>query len=131
GKRAVADYARKHRLLTQTAALFSTDVGQTPELVARLQEQVKELQRRVDELTTQQLAQTAQALLAAAQPVGGVRVTVEVLDLPPDEVKTLANLLQAEERTVALLGTATGGKATVVFARSEDGTLHMGNLLRA
>ncbi|HXF63775.1 MAG TPA: DHHA1 domain-containing protein [Caldilineaceae bacterium] len=131
GKRAVADYVRKHRLLAQTAALFSTDVGQTPELVARLQEQVKELQRRVDELTTQQLAQTAQALLAAAQPVGDLRVAARVLDLPPDAVKTLANLLQAEGRTVALLGTAAGGKPTIIFARSEDGRLHMGNLLRA
>jgi alanyl-tRNA synthetase len=131
GGRAVVDYAHKHRLLTQTAALFSTDVAQVPELVTRLQDQVKELQRQVDELTTRQLAWTAQELLAVAQPAGPFRVVAAVLELPVDALKTLANLLQAETGTVALLGTAVGGKATVVFARSADVTLHMGTLLRS
>jgi alanyl-tRNA synthetase len=130
GQRAVADYARKHKLLTQVAALYSTEVGQTPELAARSLEQVKALQRQVDELTTQQLAHTAQELLAAAQPLGEVRVVAAVLDLPVEAIKTLANLIQAQGRAIVLLGTGAGGKATVVFARSEDGTLHMGNLLR-
>jgi alanyl-tRNA synthetase len=131
GTRAVADYGRKHRLLTQTAALFSTDVGQVPDLVARLQAQNKELQRRVDELAAQQLNATAQELLAAAQPVGDLRVVAAVLDLPVEAVKTLANLLQGHERTLVLLGTEAGGKSTVVFARSEDAAMHMGNLLRS
>lgn len=131
GKRALADYSRKHRLLTQTAALYSTDVGQVPGLVARSLEQVKELQHRVDELTARQLAYTAQELLAAAQPIGGNRVVTALVDLPVDAVKTLANLLQAEPHTIALLGSAAGGKATAVFARSAGATPHMGHLLRA
>lgn len=129
GKRAVADYARKHRLLTQTAALYSTDVGQVPDLAARTLEQVKALQQRIAELTTQQLTYTARDLLAAAQTIGENRVVAEVVDLPVDAVKTLANLLQTEARTVALLGSGAGGKATAVFARSGDAAPHMGNLL--
>jgi alanyl-tRNA synthetase len=131
GKRALADYDRKHRLLTQTAALYSTDVGQVPDLVARSLEQVKDLQHRIDELTTRQLAYTAQELIAAAQPIGEARVVTALVDLPVDAVKTLANLLQAEPRTIALLGSAAGGRATAVFARSADAAPHMGDLLRA
>ena len=130
GKRAVADYARKHRLLIQTAALYSTDVGQVPDLAARTLEQVKALQYRVDELTAQQLQYTAQDLIAAAQPAGEDRAVTALLDLPVDAVKTLANLLQEQPHTIALLGSAAGGKATVVFARSADAAPHMGNLLR-
>ncbi|MCC6166035.1 MAG: alanyl-tRNA editing protein [Caldilineaceae bacterium] len=131
GRRALADYSRKHRLLIQTAALYSTDVSQVPDLVERSLEQVKELQHRVDELTTRRLAYTAQELLAAAQPIGEDRVVTALVALPVDAVKTLANLLQAEPHTIALLGSAAGGKATAVFARSADAAPHMGNLLRA
>lgn len=131
GKRALADYGRKHRLLTQTAALFSTDVGQVPTLVAAGLEQNKTLQHRVDELIAQQLTYTSRDLLTAAQLVGADRVVAAVLDLPVDALKTLANLLQTEPHTLALLGSAAGGKATAVFARSADASPHMGNLLRA
>jgi alanyl-tRNA synthetase len=130
GQRAVADYVRKHRLLSQTAALFSTDAGQVPDMAARSQEQLKDLQRRVDELTAQQLRYTARDLLDAAAQVGAWRVVVQTLDLPVDALKTLANLLQETDHTVALLGTQAGGKATAVFARSGDVGPHMGNLLR-
>lgn len=129
GRRAVADYARKHRLLTQTAALFSTDVGQVPTLVGAGLEQNKALQHRVDELIARQLTYTSRDLLAAAQFVGADRVVAAVLDLPVDALKTLANLLQAEPHTIALLGSGAGGKATAVFARSDDAAPHMGNLL--
>ena len=132
GKRAVADYARKHSLLTEIAAIFSTDVGQTPALVARSQEQVKELQYRVDELTAAQLAQTAVALVADAPLIGATRVVAHLLtDQAADATKTLANQLQAQGATVALLASSQGDKATVIFARSDDAPGHMGNLLRA
>lgn len=35
GKRALADYIHKHELLTQAAAIYSTDIAQVPELLAR------------------------------------------------------------------------------------------------
>lgn len=47
-----------------------------------------------------------------------------------DAAKTLANLLQARPNMIALLATTAGGKATVIFARSPDVTIHMGDLLR-
>ncbi|RME65679.1 MAG: hypothetical protein D6790_01480, partial [Caldilineae bacterium] len=52
-------------------------------------------------------------------------------DLDVNQVKTLAGLLtEEEERVVALLGCEQTGKGTVVFARTPDVDLHMGQLLR-
>jgi alanyl-tRNA synthetase len=131
GKRAVADYAHKHDLLTQAAALYSTDVAQVPDLLARGQEQVKTLQRQVDELTQRLLSFEVEEVAASAKSIGDLHLVVQHwADRPLDEVKTLANLLQARPRTITLLATTAGGKATVIFARSADVELHMGNLLR-
>ena len=123
--------SRKHALLTEIAAIFSTDIGQTPTLVARAQEQIKELQYRVDELTTAQLAQTAAALVAEAPLVGATCVVAQQFDdQSADMTKTLANQLQAQGAAVALLASSQNDKATVIFARSDDAPGHMGNLLR-
>jgi alanyl-tRNA synthetase len=131
GKRALADYSQKHDLLTQAAALYSTDFTQVPELLVRAQEQVKTLQRQVDELTTQVLGYEVEGVAATAIPVGGHQVIKQNwADRSVDAVKTLANLLQARPNMIALLATTAGGKATVIFARSDDVDRHMGNLLR-
>lgn len=131
GKRAVADYARKHDLLTQAAAVYSTDIMQVPELLVRGQEQVKTLQRQVDELTLRLLSFEVEEVAATATVINGQNVVVQRwTDRTVDAVKTLANLLQARPHTIALLATTIDDKATVIFARSEDIDNHMGNLLR-
>ena len=131
GKRANADYARKHDLLLQAAAVYSTDYAQVPELLARAQEQVKTLQRQVEEQSLRLLSFEVEEVAAAATQVGGYQVVMQSwADRSVDAVKTLANLLQARPNTIALLATTAGGKATVIFARSSDVETHMGNLLR-
>lgn len=135
GKRAINDYLHKHDLLTQAAAIYSTDVDQVPELLARAQEQVKTLQRQVDELTTRLLSFEVDEIAASATTVTTSNGDIHVIaqhwaDRPVDALKTVANLLQERPQTVALLATTVGGKATVVFARSDDVGQHMGNLLR-
>lgn len=131
GKRAIADYARKHELLLQAAAIYSTDIGQVPELLARGQEQVKTLQRQVDELSLRLLSFETEAIAATASDIQGHQVIVQSwADRSVEAVKTLANLLQARPNTIALLATTAGGKSTVIFARSEGVEAHMGNLLR-
>jgi alanyl-tRNA synthetase len=131
GKRAIADYAHKHDLLTQAAAVYSTDFAQVPELLARAQEQVKALQRQVDEMSVRLVSFEVEEVAATAVSVGGRQVVKQSwADRPVDSVKTLANLLQARPNTIALLATTVGGKATVIFARSADVDTHVGNLLR-
>jgi alanyl-tRNA synthetase len=131
GKRAIADYATKHDLLVQAAAVYSTDFAQVPELLSRGQEQVKTLQRQVDELSTRLLSFEVEEIAASAHPMGELQVVVQTwAERPVDAAKTMANLLQARPRTVVLLATTTAGKSTVIFARSSDVDMHMGNLLR-
>jgi alanyl-tRNA synthetase len=132
GKRAYRDYTAKHQLIVDAAALYSTEIGQVPELIARNLEQIKELQHRVDKLTEQQLAYEAENLVQSAQSLGEYRlVSQQYRDKNVNTVKTLAHLLQAMDKTIALLACADGPKATVVFARHTDVPLHAGNLLRA
>jgi alanyl-tRNA synthetase len=131
GKRALADYLRKHDLLTQAAALYSADVAQVPELLARAQEQVKTLQHQVDDLMTQLLSYEVEEVAEEAIMVGSRQVVVRHWEnRPVDVLKTMANLLQERPNTIALLATTAGGKATAIFARSADVDDHMGNLLR-
>jgi alanyl-tRNA synthetase len=131
GRRAYEDYALKHRWITDVAALYSTDVSQAAELAARTVEQVKELQRSVSELMQRQVTYEAKESVQAAETVGPYRIVVKHLEnVPVDAVKSLANAVQAEGKSVALIGADVGGKATVIIARAEDTPLHAGNLLR-
>lgn len=132
GQRALDDYARKHDLITETASLYDTEIGQVPVLVARDMDRLKELQRQVDDLQTRQLAFVAADLLRSAEGAHGWRIVARAFDdLDAGAVKTLANLLTEQEGVIALLGSTQDGKATVVFARAADVSVHAGNLLRA
>jgi alanyl-tRNA synthetase len=51
-------------------------------------------------------------------------------DRSVDALKIMAARLRAQPQTVTLLATQAGGKLTLLFARSDDVDLHMGNLLR-
>jgi alanyl-tRNA synthetase len=137
GLRACADYAAKHRLLTEAANLFSNEITAVPGLIGRSLEQNRDLQRRLDDLTGQLISYEARDLLATATtvnlPAGGnsVRVVRKLYaDRSLDALKQAAALLRQEPGTLALLGTQAGGKLALLFARSDDVTLHAGNLLR-
>jgi alanyl-tRNA synthetase len=131
GQRSLEDYRRKHQLLGQIANLYSTDIHETPTLVARDLTQIKELQRTVDLLQEQLLGYEAAALVQTSPPSGAYRIVVQwSAERAVNALKMLANQLQQHPGVVALLGTNEDGKLSVVFARSPDVDLHMGNLLR-
>lgn len=132
GLRAVADHTRKHRLLLETARLFSTDPAAVPGNVQRLLDQQRELQRRFGQLEKAWVEAEAPALWAAAPEVAGSKVVALVLPgRSAEAVKQMATLLAQRAQTVALLAGDDGGKCTAVFSCSNDLSLHMGNLLRA
>lgn len=131
GLRAVRDYAEKHRLLVEAAGVFSTDMTAVPALVQRSLEQTRELQRQVDALTEQIVTYEVRELLAEASMDGGLRVVQKIyVDRSVDALKQAAAILRSQPRTLALLGAQSGGKLTLLFARSDDVALHIGNLLR-
>jgi alanyl-tRNA synthetase len=131
GLRAFQDYRTRHRLLLDSAALFSTDPASVPILTQRLQDQVRELQRENVLLQEQLLAHEIAARRLIAPRVHGAAL-VEVLapDRSADALKQMAALLRAQPQTIGLLAATAGDKLTVIFCRSDDLTLHAGNLLR-
>ncbi|GIV76171.1 MAG: alanyl-tRNA editing protein [Litorilinea sp.] len=131
GRRAYGHYATTHRLLTEAAALFSTEPAQVPPLIARNLDQVKALQAQVAHLTEALLRHTAADLRARAVPLGPWRLVTHIVsDQEIAAVKTLAGLLQEESSTVALLGCIQEDKASLIVARSADMPLDAGALLR-
>jgi alanyl-tRNA synthetase len=131
GLRACRDYAEKHRLLVEAANIFSNDLAAVPALIQRSLDQTRELQRQVDTLTEQLVAYEVDELLARAAMEGDLRVVQKVYaDRSVDALKQTASLLRGQPKTLALLGTQPGGKLTLLFGRSDDLSLHAGNLLR-
>jgi alanyl-tRNA synthetase len=131
GLRACADYATRAQLLSEAAQLFSNEVAAVPGLVRATLEQNRALQRQVDQLTEQVIAFEVDALLATAPAPAGRRVVAQLYsDRSVDALKVMAARLRAQPRTVALLATQAGGRLTLLFARSDDVNLHMGNVLR-
>ena len=131
GRRALADAAERRGLLGETAGLLDSGVDDVPELVAKLQEALRSAERELKALREGLVEYQARELLAEAEAAGGLRLVVrEMADSEPAAVQRLAGALVAGLGVVALLGCARGDKGTVVFARSEDCSVHVGNLLR-
>ena len=131
GRRALVDAAGRRELLAETAVLLDSSVRDVPELVAKLQEALRGAERGVKTLREGLVEYQARELLAEAETAGGLRlVTREMADCGPADLQRLARALIAGPGVVALLGCARAGKGSVVFARSEDCSLHAGNLLR-
>lgn len=131
GMRALRDYQQKHRLLLESAALFSTEPAAVPAMTQRLQSQVRDLQRQTAALQEQLLAYEVAELLAGARRSNGMAL-IESLsaDRSADALKQMAALLRTHSQVVGLLASTAGDKLTVIFCRSDDLTLHVGDLLR-
>ncbi len=131
GRRALVDAARRRRLLAEAAGLLDSGVDDVPELVSKQQEALRAAERELKALQDGLVAFQARELLAEAEPAGGARLVArEMADSEPAAVQGVARALISEPGIVALLGCAQRGKGTVVFARSEDCSVNVGNLLR-
>ena len=131
GRRALADAAERRVLLAEAAGLLDSGVHDVPELVSKQQKALRSAERELNALYETLVEYQARELLAKAETLGGLRLVAEELaDYEPAAVQRLARALIAGPGVVALLGCAQRSKGTVVFARSEDCSLHAGNLLR-
>ncbi|MEJ5200480.1 MAG: DHHA1 domain-containing protein, partial [Anaerolineae bacterium] len=91
---------------------------------------LQELALALEELEAQWAEATAAAWWAEAAAPGGRRIVARVLDAPLERVKALAQALRGRPGTVALLA-ARGERPQLIFARSDDVPLNMGELMRA
>ncbi len=131
GRRALEDATHRRGLLAETAGLLDSGVQDVPALVAKLQEALRSAERELKAQQEALVEYQAREMLAGAENAGGVRLVArEMADAEPALVQKMARALIAEAGVVALLSCARGGKGTVVFARSQDLSVHAGNLLR-
>lgn len=132
GERALADYRAKHDLVTNLAREFSVGYWELPDVVHRLADELKATRREVQRLRNALLDAEADALGREAVSVGEAQVVRSYLPgRSADDVKHLAQRLASRPRTVVLLAAGgEGQKGSLVFVRSTDLGLHLGNLMR-
>jgi alanyl-tRNA synthetase len=135
GVRALEDYARANRTARATAALFSVGRDEGAEAAARLQEENKHLQRRLR--AAEELAARAEARELYEEAVSSeedknrpVVIARAFGGRDAESLRRLASALAAHARAVALLGSAEGGAARLVFARAPDVAVDMNALMR-
>ncbi|HEX7957748.1 MAG TPA: DHHA1 domain-containing protein [Pyrinomonadaceae bacterium] len=138
GGRALADYRRANRAARAAAALFSVAREEGAEAAARLQEENKQLLRRLRAAEesaargeARELYEEAAHASGAGETPGGFVVVARLFEGRDAEgLRRLAAALASRPRTVALLGSAEGGAARLVFARSADAPGDMNALMR-
>jgi alanyl-tRNA synthetase len=131
GCRALADYRRANQTARTIAAHFSSGRDDTPPLVEKMLDENKELQRRLRVLEEITAKVEADELLTDQAPVGGRKVVVRVFEnRDADSLRRLALAIIANPGTVALLGSRDKDSARLIFARSQDESSDMNQLMR-
>jgi alanyl-tRNA synthetase len=129
GRRARADYGRLYTLASGLAARFTCAQDEVPEAMERLARENQARSKELADLETQWVEATAAAWWAAAQPRGAWRMVAQAVDAPVERLKRLAQALRTRPGTIIFLG-ARGERPQLIFTRSDDVPLNMGELLR-
>jgi alanyl-tRNA synthetase len=131
GNRALADYSRKHKIVSQLAADLTCGIPEVPEAVARTRAEAQTLRKDLRTAKDELLDHETVNLLNVTEPKAGVKL---VRGLWPNremaDLRGLATRLTANPGVIALLA-APGEKANLVFARSADLKQDMNTLFKA
>jgi len=130
GGRALADYRRQRRIVSELANQFSVGDWELVEAVNRLAEEAKRYRKELKVAKDQILDYEAAKLWAEAERQGDLRIVRAVLSEGDGEtLKGLAQRLTKREACVAFLG-LRGDRAQLVFACSANLSYDMSVLLR-
>jgi len=130
GGRALADYRRQRRIVSELANRFSVGDWELVEAVNRLLEEAKHHRKELNAAKNQLLDYEAARLWAEAEERGDLRIVRAILSEGDDEtLKGLAQRLAKKEACVAFLG-LKGDRAQLVFACSASLPYDMSALLR-
>lgn len=131
GGRALADYRRKHAVLTQASAGLSIGYEELGEAIARLQAEAKEARKKWSEAEGQLMLYEADELVASARPAGTLALVVRAWpDREAVHLRLVARRIVERPGMVALLGSSGGERSAFVFARSADVGVDMAAWLR-
>jgi alanyl-tRNA synthetase len=130
GGRALTDYRRQRRIVSELANRFSVGDWELVEAVNRLAEEAKRHRKDLNAARNQLLDYEAARLWAEAEERDGLRVVRAILSEGDGEtLKGLAQRLAEKEPCVALLG-LKGDRVQLAFARSANLPYDMSALLK-
>src|SRR5262245_26929879 len=131
GIRALRDYRTANQVGEAVARRFSVARDQADVSVARLIDENKQLIRRVRELAGITAKVEAQELIDATNQINGVRIVSRVFeDRDFEELKLLAHRLADQDGVIALLATRQKDTAQLVFARSNEISADMNEMIK-
>ncbi|WP_433247161.1 alanine--tRNA ligase [Actinomadura nitritigenes] len=119
GPDALRHFDHERALLAELAALLNVPPDQAPDRLRQRLDLLAETQRELDALRRAELDALAERLASRAEPVpSGWLVAQRIDDVTPADLRTLASAIAAsgDGRGLAVLGTASGGKAQLVAA---------------
>jgi alanyl-tRNA synthetase len=113
----LSDYKNVAESLCKT---LKTTLDKLPERVAALQNEIRELKKTGR--SPQGASVDAEKIFSTAKEIGGTKVVCRVIDdAPMPALRELVDKLKAKEKSVAItLGSAVGGKVSIVVALSKD-----------
>jgi alanyl-tRNA synthetase len=131
GQRAVATARQDFATLTETAALFSAQIYDVPQLAAKSLEEIRTLRKQKEESQDELAAAQATVMLSETPEANGRRVIVRTFsDRDMNALKLLAQKLTRQTtNAVALIGT-TSPQPSLVFAQSAGQPFDMGALMK-
>jgi len=133
GRRAFADYRRKHAVVTALSEMLTTGEDQLVEAIRRLEAELKATGKALRRAQEQIAQLEAPRFWAQAEIRGSLHIVARWFeDRSLDQVKTLAQTLREQPNTVALLAWRDGkaGRVMLFFTRSEGVSADMGELMR-
>jgi alanyl-tRNA synthetase len=131
GQRAVATARRDFTTLTEAAALFSAQIYDVPQLVAKSLDEIRTLRKEKEESLDELAAAQAIAMLSETPETNGQKIVIRTFsDRDMNALKLLAQKLTRQaSNVVTLLGT-TSPQPSVVFAQSVGQPSDMGALMK-
>jgi alanyl-tRNA synthetase len=129
GQRALADYRRKHQMITQVAGALSVGYGELDQAIDRIQAEAKDWRKKLSEAESRIMGYEVVELDAAAQEREFRLITRAWAERDPTHLRAMAKKLAAKPKTVVLLGSG-GRQPMFVFARSSDLSLDLVQLVR-
>lgn len=131
GFRALRDYRQKNEMINFLASSLSVKDDELPAWIAKTQETLKKLQKAKAALWEEILEYKAQDWREQGRIVNGWRVVAHTFkDMDLSLVKLAAAKTVAGEKTVALFALENGDEGTIIFSRSADGDLPMGQWVK-
>ena len=131
GQRAVATARRDFTSLTETAALFSAHIYDTPQQARKSLEEIRLLRKQAEQSQEELAAAQAAVILAETPETAGRKVVIRTFaDRELSFIKLLAQKLTRMSPNVVALVATTSPQPSIVFAQSAGQPFDMGARLK-